>query len=80
MEDTSGHARQMAQMEKEHRKVLKEISFDHCAMLGLQDKLDIIGVLSPTSLDDVRALVEDLARLTHKARMTGYAIGIAERG
>lgn len=60
----------------EHEKSLEKMVIDHCDVMQIQDKIQIMDALKDV-LIDIESTVKTLSRITKDARLSGYKLGRA---
>ena len=58
----------------EHEKNMLDMFKDHCDILQIQDKIQIIKALK-SAMSDVGKTIDCLSELTKEARLEGYKLG-----
>ena len=58
----------------EHEKNMLDMFKDHCDILQIQDKIQIIKALK-SAMSDVGKTIDSLSELTREARLEGYKLG-----
>jgi len=60
----------------EHEKSLEKMVMDHCDVMQIQDKIQIMDALKDV-LIDIESTVKTLSTITKDARLSGYKLGRA---
>ena len=60
----------------EHENAMLDMVKDHCDVLQIQDKIQIIDALR-NAMSDVEKTIDSLSQLTREARLEGYRLGRA---
>ena len=60
----------------EHETAMLDMVKDHCDVLQIQDKIQIIDALR-SAMSDVEKTIDSLSQLTREARLEGYRLGRA---
>mgnify|MGYP003654157538 FL=1 len=58
----------------EHETAMLDMVKDHCDVLQIQDKIQIIDALR-SAMNDVEKTIGSLSELTREARLEGYRLG-----
>lgn len=58
----------------EHETAMLDMVKDHCDVLQIQDKIQIIDALR-SAMNDVEKTIQTLSELTKEARLEGYKLG-----
>ncbi len=58
----------------EHENEMLDMVKDHCDVLQIQDKIQIIDALR-SAMNDVEKTIDSLSQLTREARLEGYRLG-----
>ena len=59
-----------------HENAMLDMVKDHCDVLQIQDKIQIIDALR-SAMNDVEKTIDTLSELTKEARLAGYKLGRA---
>ena len=60
----------------QHETAMLDMVKDHCDVLQIQDKIQIIDALR-SAMSDVEKTIDSLSQLTREARLEGYRLGRA---
>ena len=58
----------------QHENAMLDMVKDHCDVLQIQDKIQIIDALR-NAMSDVEKTIDTLSELTKEARLEGYRLG-----
>jgi len=58
----------------QHETAMLEMVKDHCDVMQIQDKIQIIDALR-NAMSDVEKTIQTLSELTKEARLEGYRLG-----
>ena len=57
-----------------HENAMLDMVKDHCDVMQIQDKIQIIDALR-NAMSDVQKTIDSLSQLTREARLEGYRLG-----
>ena len=58
----------------QHENAMLDMIKDHCDVMQIQDKIQIIDALR-NAMSDVEKTIDSLSQLTREARLEGYRLG-----
>jgi|TARA_R110002095_G_scaffold99803_2_gene87737 hypothetical protein len=58
----------------QHENAMLDMIKDHCDVMQIQDKIQIIDALR-NAMSDVQKTIDSLSQLTREARLEGYRLG-----
>ena len=58
----------------QHENAMLDMVKDHCDVMQIQDKIQIIDALR-NAMSDVEKTIDSLSQLTREARLEGYRLG-----
>jgi hypothetical protein len=58
----------------QHENAMLDMVKDHCDVMQIQDKIQIIDALR-NAMSDVQKTIDSLSQLTREARLEGYRLG-----